>query len=231
MAATTGAVATEQAAAQNVTATAQWQEKDDDKDGLTNNEEEALGTNPNNRDNDGDGLFDGDEIRKFNTNPFNPDTDYDGILDSEEIRLNLDPLSRDTDLDGTPDSTDEDPGQAPTPTPTLTPNPLPLIRFSNTSYFVREDEGQTIITVILDAASTRRVAVNYSLNGNTAVAGSDFRAVSGTLFFEPGQTVQSFVAPIIDDNISGNGRNLNDQPGQPPKCRSWPRESSDPSHY
>jgi serine/threonine protein kinase len=199
-----GAVAvagTQQAAVHNATATAIWQGKDDDQDGLTNGEEVTLGTYPDNRDSDGDGLFDGDEVRRFNTNPFNPDTDYDGISDREEIRLNLDPLSRDTDLDRTPDSIDADPGRVPTPTATVTPNPIPSVRFSNTAYFAAEGEGQKSITVILDGASAGEMWVNYIVTGNTASPGSDFAPVSGTLRFASNQTVQSFVVPILNDNI------------------------------
>ena len=42
--------------------------RDDDDDGLTNSEEEKLGTDPNNEDSDGDGWNDGDEVNG-NTDP------------------------------------------------------------------------------------------------------------------------------------------------------------------
>ncbi|MBI4437938.1 hypothetical protein HY631_03230 [Candidatus Uhrbacteria bacterium] len=58
---------------------------DTDKDGLTNDEEEALGTSPRAADTDGDGLFDLEEVRTWETNPLNPDTDGDGYLDGEEV--------------------------------------------------------------------------------------------------------------------------------------------------
>lgn len=54
--------------------------EDLDCDGLTNDEEIELGTDPNNPDSDGDGINDGDEVAA-GTNPNSDDTDSDGVLD------------------------------------------------------------------------------------------------------------------------------------------------------
>ncbi len=73
---------------------------DPDGDGLTNNEEKLIGTDPLNPDTDGDALRDGEEVRKYHTNPLNPDTDGDGLLDGEEVlKYHTDPLNVDTDGD------------------------------------------------------------------------------------------------------------------------------------
>lgn len=73
---------------------------DIDGDGLTNDEEARLGTNPKNVDSDGDGLKDGEEVRKYLTNPRNPDTDNDGLTDGKEINyFGTVPNSPDTDSD------------------------------------------------------------------------------------------------------------------------------------
>jgi hypothetical protein len=53
---------------------------DIDGDGLTNDQELALGTDPRKRDTDNDGLTDNDEVTR-GTNPLNSDTDGDGIPD------------------------------------------------------------------------------------------------------------------------------------------------------
>jgi hypothetical protein len=203
-AATQEATRAVEVAVQAATQTVAWQNADDDRDGLSNREEEAIGTDPRNNDTDGDGLFDGAEVNQFNTNPFNRDTDFDGRPDDEEIRLNLDPLSRDTDVDGTPDSIDEDPGRLPTSTPTITPNPtaqIPLVRFNNSTFTVDERQSTAIITVILDSASNDLVTVDYLSRDESAVAGNDYGRVSGTLVFNPNQTVQRFTVPIFDDNL------------------------------
>lgn len=66
---------------------------DFDEDGLSNMEEFNAGTDPWNKDTDGDGLADGAELKVYLTDPLNPDTDGDGISDGEEIIRGTDPLS------------------------------------------------------------------------------------------------------------------------------------------
>ncbi|MDD5072091.1 MAG: hypothetical protein PHQ42_05170 [Patescibacteria group bacterium] len=65
---------------------------DSDQDGLSDEEELALGTDPNNVDTDGDGLSDYEEVRIYKTDPLNPDTDGDGYPDGEEVRSGYNPL-------------------------------------------------------------------------------------------------------------------------------------------
>ncbi len=77
---------------------------DDDGDGLTNAEEERLGTDPEKFDTDGDGLSDGDEVLKYHTDPLKFDTDGDGLSDGDEVlKYHTDPLKMDTDGDGLSD--------------------------------------------------------------------------------------------------------------------------------
>ncbi len=75
-------------------------EADDDEDGLTNGEEEELGTDPALIDSDGDGLADAEEVNDFGTDPTNPDTDGDDLDDGDEIQLETDPSIADSDNDG-----------------------------------------------------------------------------------------------------------------------------------
>ena len=106
---------------------------DSDGDGLTNGEEEKLGTDAYDPDTDKDGLQDGEEITPFRvmpygTDPIKPDTDGDTLLDGAELKCNpnavgdakgqcTDPSLNDTDGDGIPDNSDRDTGGWPTPTP------------------------------------------------------------------------------------------------------------------
>lgn len=77
---------------------------DSDADGLTDQEELALGTDPRNPDTDADGLTDGEEVKIYKTDPLNPDTDYDGLKDGEEVhKYRTNPLERDTDKGGVAD--------------------------------------------------------------------------------------------------------------------------------
>ncbi|EDX75702.1 Glycosyl hydrolase family 9 [Coleofasciculus chthonoplastes PCC 7420] len=60
-------------------------------------------------------------------------------------------------------------------------------------------------TVNLSAASTQTVSVNYATANDTAIAGSDYTAKSGTLSFNPGQTSKTFSVPILGDTtVEGN---------------------------
>ncbi|RKI74055.1 cell envelope biogenesis protein OmpA, partial [Corallococcus sp. AB049A] len=77
---------------------------DTDKDGLTDDEELALGTDPNNPDTDGDGIPDGIEVKVGGTDPLDDDSDDDGILDGNE----------DKDHDGMVDADETDPNNADT---------------------------------------------------------------------------------------------------------------------
>jgi len=64
---------------------------DADHDGLTDEEEKSLGTNPNLVDTDHDGLSDYDEVKVYKTNPLKPDTDGDGVIDGTEVKKGYNP--------------------------------------------------------------------------------------------------------------------------------------------
>lgn len=78
-------------------------DEDTDKDGLTNLQEQELGTDPLASDTDKDGLLDGLEVSTHKSNPLKDDTDEDKVTDSDEITLGLNPLNKYSDgttLDG-----------------------------------------------------------------------------------------------------------------------------------
>jgi len=60
-------------------------ENDLDGDGLLNDEETELGTDPRDPDSDRDGLWDGNEVKSYGTDPLNPDSDEDAIDDGREV--------------------------------------------------------------------------------------------------------------------------------------------------
>lgn len=64
---------------------------DTDGDGLSDDEEVSLGTDPTSVDTDADGVQDGGEINA-GTDPLAPDTDGDGFSDKEELDRGSDPL-------------------------------------------------------------------------------------------------------------------------------------------
>src|SRR5262249_10782896 len=78
--------------------------KDSDGDGIPDEREVAIGTNPFNRDTDGDGFDDlfEDTYREFGFDPLAPtkDSDRDGLSDDFEAALGTSPTNPDTDGDG-----------------------------------------------------------------------------------------------------------------------------------
>ncbi len=77
---------------------------DNDNDGLSNFAELTIGSDPNKRDTDGEGLHDGLEVKVYGTNPKDRNTDRDGINDRIEIEYKYtDPLNPDTDGGGVSD--------------------------------------------------------------------------------------------------------------------------------
>ncbi|MDF2158552.1 invasin domain 3-containing protein [Algoriphagus sp. CAU 1675] len=101
-----------------------WKEADCDEDGLSNQAETELGTDPKNADTDGDGVTDGQEVDD-ETDPLDEcsfvlesqtlaasqswkdaDCDEDGLTNQEEVDLGTDPLNPDSDGDGVLDGTE-----------------------------------------------------------------------------------------------------------------------------
>ena len=67
------------------------QPSDTDQDGLTDEEERQLGTNPNSIDSDGDGLYDREEVKVYDTDPLAADSDGDGFSDGQEVSSGYNP--------------------------------------------------------------------------------------------------------------------------------------------
>jgi uncharacterized protein (TIGR03437 family) len=79
-------------------------------------------------------------------------------------------------------------------------DPPPSLSINDVSV-AEGDAGATpaTFTVALSAASGRTVTVNYATADNTAEAGSDFQATSGTLTFNPGDTSTTVSVLVIGD--------------------------------
>ncbi len=68
---------------------------DSDEDGLSDQRELELGTDPRNKDTDTDELSDADEVLKYGTNPLDRDTDKDGFIDGKEVQNSYNPRGSD----------------------------------------------------------------------------------------------------------------------------------------
>ncbi|MFN8489716.1 MAG: Calx-beta domain-containing protein [Caldilineaceae bacterium] len=67
---------------------------------------------------------------------------------------------------------------------------------------VNESAATAVLTVTLSAASNQAVSVNYTTANNTALAGSDYTAVNGTLTIPAGKTTGQISVPIINDTVN-----------------------------
>jgi len=75
-------------------------DSDEDGDGLTWTEEQAVGTSDAEVDSDDDGLSDADEVQVHGTDPTASDSDLDGVSDGDEVQTaGTNPLLADTDGD------------------------------------------------------------------------------------------------------------------------------------
>jgi hypothetical protein len=97
---------------------------DDDNDGLSNAQEQPIGTDPNNPDSDNDGLLDGQEVNQTGTEPLQQDSDGDALADGPEVDdYGTSPTNPDSDGDGVPDGAEVAAGTDPLLPPTATPPP------------------------------------------------------------------------------------------------------------
>jgi serine/threonine protein kinase len=127
---TATAAAIAQATATSAAATAAAQ-GDSDGDGLSNAQEDMIGTDPFNPDTDADKLTDGQEVLINATDPLKPDTDMDGFSDGQEVLvLGSDPLDP-FDPVGPGPMTPGPPTRTPGPPP-VSPTFTPLPTFTAT---------------------------------------------------------------------------------------------------
>lgn len=82
---------------------------------------------------------------------------------------------------------------------TATAVAVPTVTINGTS--VVESDTAVTVMVSLSAASDVTVSVSYSTEADTATAGEDFVAISGTLVFSPGSTSLPIEVPITDDGV------------------------------
>ena len=82
---------------------------------------------------------------------------------------------------------------------TITAATLPELSFAPANITVDEDAGTATLTVELDPASAGTVTVDYATSDQTALAGVDYTAASGTLTFAASETSKTITVPILND--------------------------------
>ena len=93
-------------------------------------------------------------------------------------------------------------GSSPSVNFTLSNTAPPVINVGNAS-LTEGDSGTANLTfnVTLTSPSASTVTVNYSTANGTAIAGTDYTAVSGVVTFTPGVTSQPINVPILGNTI------------------------------
>jgi len=82
---------------------------------------------------------------------------------------------------------------------------MPAAMFSTWDASMIEGNSGTFpvaVTVTLSGAHSNGVTVNYSTANGTATAGSDYKAVSGTLTFGKNETSKTILVPVIGDRLT-----------------------------
>lgn len=87
-------------------------------------------------------------------------------------------------------------GCVPTPTPTPAPP-----RFAIADASAVNEGGTLIYTVTRSGVVSGSLALNYSTANGTAISGSDYTAISGTLTFLSSETSKTIYVSTIDDNV------------------------------
>lgn len=76
-----------------------------------------------------------------------------------------------------------------------------VAEFAASSYFTGDNAGSAVITVNRTGGTAGTINVDYAAVAGTAIAGTNFTPVSGTLSFGPGETSKTFTVPILDDGL------------------------------
>jgi uncharacterized repeat protein (TIGR01451 family) len=79
------------------------------------------------------------------------------------------------------------------------------MQFSATSYIVNENAGSVVVTVTRSGNTTPASTINYATSNGSATQPGDYTSASGSLQFAPGETIKTFIVPIINDAfVEGN---------------------------
>jgi hypothetical protein len=82
------------------------------------------------------------------------------------------------------------------------------VQFPTTSVLVSEAAGEVVVTVQRTDDLDTVVTADYATSDDTAVAGEDYLATTGTLTFAAGQTSQTISVPILNDGLVQGRRNF-----------------------
>ncbi len=83
------------------------------------------------------------------------------------------------------------------------------VQFGATSYIVNENAGSVVVNVTRVGNVSNAATVDYETSNGTATQPGDYTSSSGSLQFAGGETVKSFVVPIINDQTIEHPESIN----------------------
>src|SRR5262249_18977841 len=83
------------------------------------------------------------------------------------------------------------------------------IQFSSATYSVSEGIGSATVTITRTGGSGGAVAVTFATGNGSATAGSDYTAVTSSVFFNSGETTKTVTIPITDDSLVETNETIN----------------------
>lgn len=83
------------------------------------------------------------------------------------------------------------------------------MQFSATGYVVNENAGSVTVSVTRSGNTSNASTINYATTNGSATQPGDYTSTSGSLQFASGDTVKTFIIPIIDDALVEGNETIN----------------------
>ena len=83
------------------------------------------------------------------------------------------------------------------------------MQFSATGYVVNENAGSVTVSVTRGGNTSNAATINYATTNGSASQPGDYTTTSGSLQVAPGETIKTFVVPIIDDTLVEGNETIN----------------------
>jgi len=87
--------------------------------------------------------------------------------------------------------------------------PTSSIQFNASRYLVGESAGSVTVTVTRSGETSNAVTIQYATSNGSATQPNDYTSASGSLQFAAGETMKSFVVPVIDDGVVEGTETIN----------------------